>query len=109
MTQWAKTNWKRTENEDLLINTLFESLWWKYAYVWKDLKETFLIFFIFSAAGKVNLQTSTYIFYKSTAPANINSAAFGTFLKKSAFCGKQICLFCGLRQHLRPSHPVKPK
>ena len=48
------------------------------------------------------LRTSTYIFYKSTAPANTDSAAFGTFLKKSAFCGTQICLFCGLRQHLGP-------
>ena len=30
MTRWAETNWKRIENEDLLINTLFESL--KFAY-----------------------------------------------------------------------------
>ena len=34
--------------------------------------------------SKVNLRTSTYIFYKSTAPANINFAAFGTFFLRSA-------------------------
>ena len=39
----------------------------------------FLKFFL--RHSKVNIQTSTYIFYKSTAPTNINSAAFGIFLK----------------------------
>ena len=57
--------------------------------------------------SKVNLRTLTYIFYKSTAPTNINSAAFGTFFKKSAFCGRQICLFCGLQQHLLPLNSLK--
>ena len=44
----------------------------------------------------------TYILYKSTVPANINFAAFSTLFKKSAFWGRQICLFCSLWQHLRP-------
>ena len=57
---------------------------------------------------KVNLRTSTYIFYKSTTPASINSAAFGTFLKKSAFCGTQISLFYCLRQHLCHPPPSLP-
>ena len=86
---------KPTENESKLKICL--------AYVWKNVKKTFLIFLIFSAAWKVNLRTSIYIFYKSTAPANINYAAFGTSVKKSAFCGKQIGLFCSRRQHLHPS------
>ena len=36
-------------------------------------------FFFLLRHSKVNLRTSTYIFHKSTAPANIYSAAFGTF------------------------------
>ena len=42
------------------------------------------------------------------APANIKSAAFGRFLKKSAFCGRQIRSFCRLRQHLRPPPLLPP-
>ena len=66
----------------------------------RTLKKFFLIFLFFLISS--NLRTSTYNFYKSTAARNFNSATFGTFLKKSEFCGRQICFFCRLRQHLRP-------
>ena len=45
----------------------------------RNFKKKFFYFIL--RHSKVNLRTSTHIFYKSTAPANINSAAFGTFLK----------------------------
>ena len=89
MTQWAETNWKWFENEHLPINTLMKLFWF---------------FFFFLRHGKVNLRTSANIFYKSTAPANIKSTAFGNVLWKSAFYGRQICSFYGLWQHLRPSN-----
>ena len=38
----------------------------------------------------------------------MKSVAFGTVLEKSAFCGKQICLFCSLQQHLRPRRKELP-
>ena len=47
---------------------------------WKVVKETLLIFVLFPLRhSKGNLRTSTYIFYKSTAPANIIAAVFLTF------------------------------
>ena len=68
-----------------------------------------VFFFFFLRQNKVNLRTWTYIIYKSAAPANIKSEAFGTALLKSAFCGKQTCLSCRLWQHLRPlPHPHLP-
>ena len=49
------------------------------AYVWKEVRETFLsLFFFYLRHSKFDLQTSTYIFYKYTAPAKIKSAAFVT-------------------------------
>ena len=69
-------------------------------------RKFFDIFLFLLRHNKVNLTTLTYIFYKSTAPANNNSAAFGTFFKKSAFCDTQVCLFCGLQQHLHPPLPI---
>ena len=106
-TEWHN-ELKPTENElnmkicllTLYLNHFNEN------YVWKDVKETFLFFLFLLWHSKVNLQTSTCIFYKSTASANINSAAFDTFLKKSTFCGTQICLFCGLQQHLHLPLPI---
>ena len=47
----------------------------------RTLKKLFLIFLFRLWHSKVNLRTSTYVFSKFTAPANINSAAFGTFVK----------------------------
>ena len=57
----------------------------------------FFSFFFFLRHSRVNLRTSTYILYKSTAPAKIKSAAFSTFHKNlrsaagkfaySAVCG----------------------
>ena len=67
----------------------------------RTLKKLFWSFLFLLRHSKVHLQTSTSILYKSTAPTNIDSAAFGYFFKKSAFCDTQICLFFGLRQHLR--------
>ena len=63
--------------------------------------------FFYSFCGIVKLICELWhlFFYKSTAPTNINSAAFSAFFKKYAFCGTQTCLFCGLRQHLRPLPP----
>ena len=45
----------------------------------------FYLFFL--RQNNVNLRTSTYIFYKSKALANMKSAAFAIFLLKSAFYG----------------------
>ena len=45
----------------------------------RTLRKLFFLFF-FLRENKVNLRTSTYIFHKSTAPANKKSAAFGTAL-----------------------------
>ena len=70
----------------------------------------FDFFFLFLLRhSKVNLQNSTYSFCKSTATTNINSVTFGTFFKKSMFCGRQISLFCGLRQHLHPPNNGWPE
>ena len=52
--------------------------------------------------GNVNLQISTFTFYKSAVPANIISATCRTILQKFAFSGRQICSFYGQRQHIRP-------
>ena len=81
------------ENKLMLERTLRKLFWFFFSFFFKFLLRH----------SKVNVWTSPYILYKSTAPASINSAAFSTFCKKSAFCFTQICLFCGLRQHLRPS------
>ena len=78
ITQQAETNRKWIENEHLPIYTLFESLSLKEAFFWMDIKKTIWFFFFFW--GKVNLRTSTYIVYKSTAPANIKCGDFGTVL-----------------------------
>ena len=69
----------------------------------RTLGKRFGFCFSFLRYSKVDLQTSTYIFYKSAAPEKMQSAAFGTVLWKSAFCGSQICLFCGLGQYLHSS------
>ena len=64
--------------------------------------------FCFLRHNKFNLQTLTYIFYKSTAPAKIRSVAFGAVLLKllkSAFRGIRICLFCTLQKTL-PTLPL---
>ena len=74
MTQLAETEDKLKMNIYLLtlyLNNFYESkLMFK-----RTLRK---LFFIFSAVK--NLRTSTYLFHKSTAPANIKSAAFGTVL-----------------------------
>ena len=74
----------------------------------RTLKKHFWFFWFLLGHSKVNLRTLTYIFYKSTAPANINSVAFGTIFKKSAFCGTQICSFWYLWQHLHHSTSPPP-
>ena len=66
-----------------------------------------LFCFYFRWHNKVNLQTLTYIFYKSTVPAKIRSVAFGAVLLKllkSAFYGRRIRLFCSLQKTL----PILP-
>ena len=65
------------------------------------LRKHFWFYFFFLRHSKINLWTSTYIFYKSTAPAKIKYVAFGTVLWKSAFCSRKIWSFCGLHQHIR--------
>ena len=70
-----------------------------------DIKKTIWFFFFFW--GKVNLRTSTYIVYKSTAPANIKCGDFGTVLQNSSLSGRQIYSFCGMQQHLPPAiYPI---
>ena len=56
----------------------------------RTLRNLYLFFLIFLRYCKVNLQTSTYIFYKSTVSAKSKYAAFDTVLKKSSFCDGQI-------------------
>lgn len=67
------------------------------------------LFLLFLRQNKVNLWTSPYIFHKSTTLANIKSVAFSTALQNSAFCGRQIFSFCGLRQRLRQPPPKLEK
>ena len=75
-----------------------------------------LFCFCFRWHNKVNLQTLTYIFYKSTVPAKIRSVAFGAVLLKllkSAFHGRRIRLFCILQKTLpilplTSPHPTPP-
>ena len=112
-TEWQNVL-KRTKNElKMKISwlTLYLNLFNENKLTFgRTLKKLFWFFLFLLRHSKVNLRTSTYIFYKSTAPANINSAAFSTFFKKSAFCGTQICLLCcGLWQHLTSPPPFPPK
>ena len=73
-----------------------------------------LFCFGFRWHNKVNLQTLTYIFYKSTVPAKIRSVAFGAVLLKllkSAFHGRRIAYSIVCTEPYQPSpslHPIPP-
>ena len=110
ITEWHN-ELKPTENElkmKIYLLTLYLNRFNENKFMFgRTLKKLFWFFWFLLRHSKVNLRTLTYIFYKSKAPANINSAAFSTFFKKSAFCGTQICFFCCLRQHLRTPPVLK--
>ena len=62
--------------------------------VMKVLRKLFWLFFFFLHHGKVNLRASKFIFYKSTAPADVKCEDLRTILGKSAFCCR--ATFCSI-------------
>ena len=93
MTKWVETNWKWLENECFCIKTFFESI--KVSFCLEGCTRTFFdLCFFYLWHSNFNLQTSTYIFYKSTTQAKIEPVASGTVLRESALSGRKICSFC---------------
>ena len=75
----------------------------------RTLNNFFNYYYFFCGIVKLICELWHAFFYKSTSLTNLNSVIlqlFALFLKTSAFCGWQNCLFCHLQQHLCSSHFV---